>query len=141
MKNIEVNNWSSDRQVDDIDLTGLSAFVGSICKKNLTISDVQFWNNCARLSHVIPNPVDLWKKKINFISLLILEILEFHESFTIRSVETMLRDKSRPKIFLWNYFQENQMKNVSKNNVKRSFSLFAKISVKMNFLQKHVLLL
>ena len=33
----------------------------------------------------------------------------------------MLRDNSRPRIFLRDCFQENQMKNVSKNNVKCPF--------------------
>ena len=74
MKNIEVTKWSSDRQADDIDLTGLSAVVGSICKGNLTISDVQFWDNCDRPGHVIPSSLDLWKKNQLYFSIDSLDI-------------------------------------------------------------------
>ena len=49
------------------------------------ISHVYFWIDLAMASHARPSPVDLWLtyKKITFIPLLILEILEFQESTTV----------------------------------------------------------
>ena len=65
----------------------------------LWISHVYFWMDLAMPSHARPSPVNLWLiyKKMIFIPLLILEILEFQGSSTIRLVESILGDKSRPR--------------------------------------------
>ena len=89
MKNVELNNQSSDRQVDDNDFLGSSVYGGlyiketdRICLFNIFLM-YNFELICPDLVMSDQAQLICDSQKINFIPLPILEIFDFQEPFKI----------------------------------------------------------
>ena len=104
-KNVELTNRSSERWANYSVFIGHSTYGGLIYKGNLTISvfSIYVWYMILNYSGQTQpcQTKSSWflaHRKINLFLFLILEILDFQESFTIWSVENILDNNVRPRI-------------------------------------------